>query len=439
MGKDSLIKSTSKKKASAGKQDDENKATKAKKASAPRRPAKAKGAEKQKAKATAPTGKAATKRKPAKKASAAPSKKSAQAKASRPAPPPKSAAKPQPPTIASLLRKRFSQSAAAARYQPPADPDRAQRYTAPPFDLRASAEENARIAALLLKKIDLTTPSPAAAPLPAAAETPAPVVAAPPAAPAAATAAPEPPAPPTERPAAPATPTPPPPTTGGTPAAAVENEPVDPSEKLIKYLAAGFAFLLVLVIGASVANNGRYYLRNADGAVEIWQGQFAPKGQKLLIALPGAQAPEAVADVYAREDVFPLIFNYYIDRADAVLDVPGSPDFDAVKGYLQTALAYATTQALRNDARGRLDRIDLLILLYKAQAAESRGTVDSLRNALDLLQAAAGYASEAQRPEIEQRQRAVAEALARLEAQQAEAAQVETDARQLEKAEETQN
>ena len=203
-----------------------------------------------------------------------------------------------------------------------------------------------------------------------------------------------------------------------------------------KYLAGAFAFLVLLVIGASFVNQGRFYLNSSNGAVEIWQGKFSPKGQKLLVALPGAAIPAMEAAVYTKQDVYPIVFNYYIDKADAILDVPGAPNFDEVKVYLDKALAYAVTQDLRDIANARINNIDLLILIYKADVAGSRGTIASFEAALGFLNEAKRLAADAQVQQIDQKIEAFSAALASLKAAQAEAEQLEADRQKLEQAQE---
>ena len=85
-------------------------------------------------------------------------------------------------------------------------------------------------------------------------------------------------------------------------------------QKSTKYLVACFVIviLVVLVIYSSSSNSKNYYIKATDGAVEIWQGRFAPMSQELLVTLPGAQPPQSIKEVYIKEEVFPLIFNYYV-------------------------------------------------------------------------------------------------------------------------------
>ena len=160
-------------------------------------------------------------------------------------------------------------------------------------------------------------------------------------------------------------------------------------QKSIKYIIPFFVILTVLVIYSSFSNSKNYYIKATDGAVEIWQGRFAPMSQKLLVTLPGAPAPQSIKDVYSKEEVFPLIFNYYINKADALLDVPGMPDFDGIKFYLNKAISFGISDDLRKKAYGRLNSIDMMILQYRADVAASKETIDGFKTALEYLNKAA--------------------------------------------------
>ncbi len=426
MGKDSLIKSTAKKQAAAKKKDEAKKTATAKKAGPPKKP-KAKAKRTAPQKATKAVKRAAAKQKgPQKKAKGATPKAKAVAKpkpakaiakkkaAPKPKPAKKAAPPKQKPSIKALLMKKFDSARPPKASKPAPDARAAQKYDAPPFFTGLSDDDTRRLKALLLKKFDLQT-LPAEPVTPAAEAKPA----AKPAAPKPTAATPAPAAPPEPEPA---DEIPPP----------LAEEPMDPAEKILKYMAAVFVFLVLLVIGASFVNQGRYYLNSSNGAVEIWQGDFAPKGQSLLVALPGAEFPEVEATVYSKQDVYPIAFNYYIDKADAILDVPGAPNFDEVKVYLETALTYAANQDLRDIAYARLNNIDLLILMYKADVAGSRGTIASLESALAYLAEAKQLANALQAQQIDQKIEAFSASLASMEAAQAEADQLKADQQKLE-------
>jgi hypothetical protein len=165
-------------------------------------------------------------------------------------------------------------------------------------------------------------------------------------------------------------------------------------DKAMKYGVAAFVLLIALIVGSSMINQGKYYIHSTDGALEIFQGSFAPMGEKLLISLPGVQAPEKAKDVYSKTDVYPLIFNYYVEKADTLLKVPGLPDFQGIKNYINKAMPYALTPKSKDIVYSRLDNIDLMILLYKADVAASKSTLADLKEAK-------GFLTEASRLDID--------------------------------------
>ena len=178
----------------------------------------------------------------------------------------------------------------------------------------------------------------------------------------------------------------------------------------MKIFAAGLAFLILLVIGGSASNSFKYYLKENQGALEVWKGKFSPIGKKLVIALPGVPAPEDTKVTYRSGDVYPIVFQYYIDKADALLEVPGIPDFEGIKATLKTALEYGSADTLRTLAYQRLDNIDRLILTYKADVAASRGSIDDLKAAIGFLNAADKLTTDEAQEELVARRIAAHEA-----------------------------
>ena len=318
MGKNSLLKSTSKAK---------KKSTAKKRAAA-------------KAKA-APKVKASPKAKALPKAKKAPAAKTTRKKVS----------------VKDLIMKKFDVWKPETLYTVSPDKTDSKDFIAPPF-FSGSEEENRRIKELLLKKFDL-------AEIKAAAEKAA-----------------------AEKPAEPEV------SVSYDPPDSGDTITDDPMEKAMKYLAAAFAVLIALVIGSSMINKNKFYIHATDGALEIWQGRFAPMGEACLISLPGVQPPEKIKDIYSESEAFPLIFNYYVEKADTLLTVPGLPDFEGIKTYLNKALAYATTPAANEAVFSRLNNIELMILLYKADVSASKPTLSDLNQAK-------GYLSEAAKLDIE--------------------------------------
>jgi ribosomal protein L12E/L44/L45/RPP1/RPP2 len=170
--------------------------------------------------------------------------------------------------------------------------------------------------------------------------------------------------------------------------------PPDPMDRAMKYMAAALAVLIALIVGSSMINQGKYYIQSTDGALKIYQGRFAPMGEKLLIALPGVQAPAKIKHVYSKTDVYPLIFNYYVDKADTLLTVPGLPDFQGIKTYIKKARPYALTPKAKDIVYSHLNNIDLMILLYKADVSAGKDTIADLKEAK-------GFLTEASRLDID--------------------------------------
>jgi hypothetical protein len=157
----------------------------------------------------------------------------------------------------------------------------------------------------------------------------------------------------------------------------------------IKIVAAGIGFLLLLVVIASISNSGKYYLRSNEDALEIWKGRFAPLGESLIVSISDVPIPEEFKEVYTKEEVFPLAFAHYIDQADNLLETDELPDFEGIKTNASEALEFSLTSEEREKALARLNKIDQMTLIYKADIAASHNNSESLDKALDYLEQAA--------------------------------------------------
>lgn len=160
------------------------------------------------------------------------------------------------------------------------------------------------------------------------------------------------------------------------------------------------AGLLFITLVTSHSNRNNYYVKYKAGAVEISKGRFSPLGKELFILMPGAQPPSPAKKVYSREEIFPYIARYYINKADAVLDVPGLPDFDGIRTYLNKSLSFAITPDLQKEAGIRLDRIERMVLIYKADTATSKYTIQELKAALEYLNRASSLGPDAIESEL---------------------------------------
>jgi hypothetical protein len=343
MGKDSLLKPTSKKSAAEKKKTATvQKATGKKKASAPKKsPPKKKTSTPKKAIQT-PKAKTVAKNSPAKTTKTAK---------------PKVAAKKQKPpvkkkkmTTKELLLKKYDGSAPDELYRPKTSDRSPRDYTAPPIVTGDDETEVSRIRALLFKKFDL--PAPEATGTDPVME-------------------PEADAPPPESP----------------PPAPMEKRS-DPMATPIKLALIGFALLVAVVVKVSISNQANYYITPAKTGVEIWQGIFAPIGQERLIHLESAQAPETLQTVYSKKEVYPFVFNHYVKNAEELLGKPGMPDFEGIKASLSKAMPYAATDKHRRLITARLNNIDQMILLIKADVAASKETIADYEAALEYLKQA---------------------------------------------------
>ena len=453
MGKKSLIKSTSKKKKKAAAKKTAAKAKPMKKAPAKKAPAKKAAAKSKPAAKVKPAAKPVKKTAPKKSAP----KKTAPKKAApkKTVPKKKAALKAKPVSVKDLLKKQFATEAPKTLYSVPAKMVEKSTFTAPELVSGFSAGDAKRIQGLLANTYsaaDLKAATEKAATEKAAAEKAAAEKAAAEKAAAEKAAA--------EKAAA---------EKAAAEKAAAEKaaaekaaeikkaaaqksevavsyepaaapsappKPSDPVDNTIKIMAAGLAFLILLVVGASFSNSFKYYLKDNQGALEIWKGKFAPLGKKMVIALPGVPVPEDLKTEYTSGEVYPLAFQYYIDKADALLDVPGIPDFEGIKETLKVALEFGSSSSLRDVAYQRLDNIDRLILTYKADVAASRGTIQDLTAAIGFLQEADKLTKD---PAVEERiARKIADhqaVIATLE-EQAEAERAAAEAEAVRQAEE---
>ncbi len=177
------------------------------------------------------------------------------------------------------------------------------------------------------------------------------------------------------------------------------NDP-DPVKRSIQYAAAAFALLILLLIGASFKNSGNFYLNAKDDALEISRGRFSPTGQAFFLVLHDTQPPQPLKSVYTREEIFPLAFNYYLDKADALLETSGVPDYEGMRNYLQMARRYAISPEMETAVTTRLNSIERMPLLYKADVAISKGTPESLQAALDYLRQSQPLITDAAQAEL---------------------------------------
>jgi hypothetical protein len=155
--------------------------------------------------------------------------------------------------------------------------------------------------------------------------------------------------------------------------------PMNSALKMLIALVGGFFGLLII---ASAMNTNNYYLKSADNAVEIWQGKFSPTGEKLVMSVPGAVINEPIKSVYAKKEALVPAFDYYIGKAEALSKVRGVLDFDSIKSNLYKAIKFAPTMHYKKEAKTRLNQINFKFLVYKADVAAGKNTVEGCEAAL---------------------------------------------------------
>ncbi len=321
MGKDSLIKSTSKKKKTSSKKDEDNANVEEQKAKTAKKPS---TKAKKSTKAAPQKTKAAVKGKAAKPAKAKASKKSKATAKTKTTPKSKTAAAEKAATEKAAAEKAAAEKAAAEKAA--AEKAAAEKAATE----KAAAEKAAAERAAQEPKASISyAPPPDAA------------------------------------------------------------KPTDSTGRPLQIAIGVFAILIFLIIGASYLNKKHYHIKTVNGAIEVWQGNFAPKGTSRLVSLPGQTLDAPAKKVYSREEIYPLVFSYYKDKAITLMEVKGMPDFETVKFYLEQALCYSTTAKEKADVNAKINNIDFMVLMSKADAAMSKRTVASYEAALQHLGQAA--------------------------------------------------
>ena len=195
-----------------------------------------------------------------------------------------------------------------------------------------------------------------------------------------------------------------------------EEEP-DPMNKILVYAGAALALIVFLIFVASLQNMRKYYVVERNDAVEVWKGRFSPLGREKLAVLHGVKPPEETKEVYTRQDVFPMLFAHYIQKADANMEIAGPPDFSKIKSILTRAGGYATSTEERAIITDRLKMIDRTILIYKADVAAEKGTIEDLQVAKAHLGRAAALQPDAILANfIQQKMESIQEQIASLKA-----------------------
>jgi hypothetical protein len=177
-----------------------------------------------------------------------------------------------------------------------------------------------------------------------------------------------------------------------------QKKSVDVFDKGLKLLAGGIALFFALLFFASAINSGKYYLMPSEAGLEIWKGKFSPSGKQPMMTVPGVELTEPLKKSYTKAEALSPAFNHYLRQADELSGVKGTPDFEAIKIQLNSALDVAPTQNDRDMALKRLNTIDFTFLLFKANTASRKKTPENIEKAL-------GFLNEAKALDLDDTQR----------------------------------
>jgi colicin import membrane protein len=159
----------------------------------------------------------------------------------------------------------------------------------------------------------------------------------------------------------------------------------DPVQRAVKLGLAALALVVLLVVWASISNSSKYFIVPANGSVEIWRGDFSPTGKRFVVVLHDMRLDTPVKSVYRSDEIYPIIFDYYLNKADSFLDVQGLPDYHSITDYLQRADRFALNKEMHHAVDVRRSHIQRSSLLYKADVEAGKGTQESFQSALQSL------------------------------------------------------
>mgnify|MGYP001147745499 CR=1 FL=1 len=200
---------------------------------------------------------------------------------------------------------------------------------------------------------------------------------------------------PSAKPEPPKKPSPPP--SGGsgggeppaTPPPSGPQEPKEPVSNALKITVICIAALFACLILASALNSNKYYIKASDEGTEIWKGDFSPRGKEVVIFLNDLEPPETIpSGAVSKQKAYELPFKYFMTRAEKLSEKPGIPDFAAIREELKKARKYAITHSQIQQINNRLNHIEFLFLLYKADMAADQKTADGYDKALNYLEEA---------------------------------------------------
>ena len=101
---------------------------------------------------------------------------------------------------------------------------------------------------------------------------------------------------------------------------------------------------------------------------KIWKGQFSPMSTQKMTFLKGLHLPEMTQEIYSKQEVFPITFNYYLNMANSLIKEQGLPDFQPIIDLVGKAAYFATTTKEKET-----------ISLYKRNIQEALANIKSTK------------------------------------------------------------
>jgi transposase-like protein len=171
--------------------------------------------------------------------------------------------------------------------------------------------------------------------------------------------------------------------------------PQEPMDKTFKYAIGALAFVIAILLLASLSNSNQFQFKQNNQMVELWQGRFAPMGSHRVASFSDPTILTGVDQQksYSKKNAYAILSDYFIKRADDILKTGETPDLKTAKSYLAQASKYAVSDARRKEVQTRMNRMNFLVLLGKGELARSKGTVPDFETAKEYLTQAIPYAS----------------------------------------------
>ncbi|MCB9481049.1 MAG: hypothetical protein H6680_04405 [Desulfobacteraceae bacterium] len=133
-------------------------------------------------------------------------------------------------------------------------------------------------------------------------------------------------------------------------------------------LIAGFGFLVIILVAASISNTGNFYLSNSKDGLMVFQGKFAPKGKFHLMTLPEIYAPSDIKnESYEKKEVYSLIYSFYMDKVKELAKTKGTPDIEEIEKNLEKALAFAPSLSDKKLVREQISTLGNVSASYKTE------------------------------------------------------------------------